>query len=117
MAASSSSRLAAPASRALPDAAAAGASDGLRLALNVGAMLIAFVSLIALVNLLLGSAGGLFGFGDLSLQLILGYVFAPVAFAIGVPWREVRVTADTPAKAAPSEKSSTSESAPASSNA
>ena len=71
------------------DAAASGAADGLRLALNVGAMLIAFVSLIALVNLLLGSAGGLFGFGDLSLQLILGYVFAPVAFAIGVPWREV----------------------------
>jgi CNT family concentrative nucleoside transporter len=71
------------------DAAASGAADGLRLALNVGAMLIAFISLIALVNLLLGSAGGLFGLEDLSLQLILGYVFAPVAFAIGVPWREV----------------------------
>ena len=71
------------------DAAASGAADGLRVALNVGAMLIAFVSLIALANLLLGSVGGLFGAGDLSLQLILGYVFAPVAFAIGVPWREV----------------------------
>lgn len=48
-------------------------------------MLIAFVSLIALSNLLLGSLGGLFGFGELSLQLVLGYVFAPVALVIGVP--------------------------------
>ena len=71
------------------DDAASGAADGLRLALNVGAMLIAFVSLIALVNLLLGSLGGLFGFDELSLQLVLGYVFAPVAFVIGVPWGEV----------------------------
>ena len=71
------------------DAAASGAADGLRLALNVGAMLIAFVSLIALANLLLGSLGGLFGADELSLQLILGYVFAPVAFVIGVPWSEV----------------------------
>ena len=70
------------------DAAASGAADGLRLALNVGAMLIAFISLLALLNLILGSIGGLFGFGDLSLQLILGYVFAPVAFVIGVPWNE-----------------------------
>jgi CNT family concentrative nucleoside transporter len=71
------------------DAAARGAAEGLRLALNVGAMLIAFISLLALLNLILGSMGGLFGFGDLSLQLILGYVFAPVAFVIGVPWNEV----------------------------
>ncbi len=70
------------------DAAARGASDGLRLALNVGAMLIAFISLIALLNLILGAIGGLFGFGDLSLELILGYVFAPIAFVIGVPWAE-----------------------------
>jgi nucleoside permease NupC len=70
------------------DAAASGGADGLRLALNVGAMLIAFISLLALLNLILGSIGGLFGFGDLSLQLILGYVFAPVAFVIGVPWNE-----------------------------
>src|SRR3712207_2549501 len=52
-------------------------------------MLIAFISLIALLNLILGTVGGLFGFGELSLQLILGYVFAPVAFVIGVPWNEV----------------------------
>jgi CNT family concentrative nucleoside transporter len=51
-------------------------------------MLIAFISLLALLNLILVSIGGLFGFGDLSLQLILGYVFAPVAFVIGVPWNE-----------------------------
>ncbi|WP_214884995.1 MULTISPECIES: NupC/NupG family nucleoside CNT transporter [unclassified Exiguobacterium] len=70
------------------DAAARGASDGLFLALNVGAMLLAFVSLIALVNLILGSVGGLFGFDGLSLQLILGYVFAPLAFVIGVPWAD-----------------------------
>ncbi len=71
------------------DAAASGAADGLRLALNVGAMLIAFVSLIALANLLLGSLGGLVGFEGLSLQLILGYIFAPVALVIGVPPREI----------------------------
>lgn len=70
------------------DAAARGASDGLFLALNVGAMLLAFVSLIALVNLILGGIGGLFGFDGLSLQLILGYVFAPLAFVIGVPWAD-----------------------------
>jgi len=70
------------------DAAARGASDGLFLALNVGAMLLAFVSLIALVNLILGGIGGLFGFGDLTVQLILGYVFAPLAFVIGVPWAD-----------------------------
>jgi concentrative nucleoside transporter, CNT family len=66
-----------------------GAADGLRLALNVGAMLIAFVSLIALLNLNLGAACGIFGYDELTLQLILGYVFAPVAFVIGVPWNEV----------------------------
>lgn len=70
------------------DAAAAGASDGLWLALNVGAMLIAFISLIALLNLILGSAGGLFGFPDLTFEAILGYVFAPVMLVIGVPWGE-----------------------------
>ena len=70
------------------DAAAAGATDGLYLALNVGAMLIAFISLIALVNLILGSLGGLVGLPDLTFQLILGYIFAPLMFLIGVPWEE-----------------------------
>lgn len=70
------------------DAAARGASDGLKLALNVGAMLLAFIALIALVNGILGLFGGLFGYSDLSLQAILGILFSPLAFAIGVPWAE-----------------------------
>jgi concentrative nucleoside transporter, CNT family len=70
------------------DAAAGGALDGLRLALNVGAMLIAFISLIALINVILTNLGGLFGFEDLTFQLILGYIFAPLMFIIGVPWNE-----------------------------
>ncbi|MPY68205.1 NupC/NupG family nucleoside CNT transporter [Deinococcus sp. SDU3-2] len=70
------------------DAAARGASDGLGLALNVGAMLIAFIGLIALLNTLLGALGGVFGFPDLSVQLLLGYLFAPLAFVMGVPWGE-----------------------------
>ncbi len=51
-------------------------------------MLIAFISLIALINLILGSIGGLVGFEDLTFQLILGYIFAPIMFIIGVPWNE-----------------------------
>jgi CNT family concentrative nucleoside transporter len=64
------------------DAAAKGASDGLKLALNVGAMLLAFIALIALVNGILGI------FGGITLEQILGYLFAPIAFAVGVPWSE-----------------------------
>ena len=70
------------------DAAANGASTGLQLALNVGAMLLAFIALIALINGLLGFVGGLFGFEQLSIELILSYIFAPLAFVIGVPWEE-----------------------------
>ena len=70
------------------DAAARGAAEGLNLALVVGALLIAFISLIALLNAVLGFFGGLFGFPDLTFELILGYAFAPVAFVIGVPWSE-----------------------------
>ena len=70
------------------DAIASGTLEGLQIALTVGAMLIAFISLIALINILLGGVGGLFGFPDLSFQLILGYIFAPIAFVIGVPWGE-----------------------------
>ncbi|MGG3736678.1 NupC/NupG family nucleoside CNT transporter [Aeribacillus pallidus] len=70
------------------DAAARGASVGLQLALNIGAMLLAFIALIALINGLLGWVGGWFGYDQLSLEVILGYVFAPIAFAIGVPWDE-----------------------------
>jgi CNT family concentrative nucleoside transporter len=63
------------------DAAGRGTSEGLHLALNVGAMLISFVALIAMVNALLGVVG-------LSMQQIFGWVFAPVAWALGVPWRD-----------------------------
>ncbi|GAA4880571.1 NupC/NupG family nucleoside CNT transporter [Serinicoccus chungangensis] len=70
------------------DAAASGAADGLKLALNIGAMLLAFISLIALVNLLIGTVGGWFGQPDITFEQILGYVFAPIMTVIGVPWSE-----------------------------
>jgi len=70
------------------DAAATGASSGLKLAANVGAMLLAFIGLIALVNGVVGGVAGLFGFPDLTLQAILGTLFAPLAWVIGVPWSE-----------------------------
>ncbi|MGA8047901.1 MAG: nucleoside transporter C-terminal domain-containing protein, partial [Dermatophilaceae bacterium] len=70
------------------DAAAGGAADGLRLAATIGAMLLAFISLIALINLILGTLGGLVGIEDLTFELILGYVFAPLMLLIGVPWAE-----------------------------
>jgi len=70
------------------DAAANGTLDGLRLAVNVGALLLAFISLIALGNGLLSGLGALVGHPDVTLQKILGYIFAPVAFAVGVPWSE-----------------------------
>lgn len=73
------------------DAAAGGAAVGLQLALNVGAMLLAFVGLIALVNGILGGVGGWFGMPELTLELILGYVFSPLAFLIGVPWEEATI--------------------------
>jgi CNT family concentrative nucleoside transporter len=70
------------------DAAGRGTSEGLHLALNVAAMLISFVALIALTNALLGHIGGWFGHAGLSLQAIFGRVFAPVAWTLGVPWRD-----------------------------
>ena len=70
------------------EAMAGGASAGMQLALNVGAMLIAFVGLIALVNGILGGIGGWFGYGDLTLQSIFGWIFKPLAYLIGVSWDE-----------------------------
>ena len=70
------------------DAAAAGASSGMMLALNVGAMLIAFVGLIALANGITGGIGAWFDMPELTIQMILGWVFSPLAFVIGVPWHE-----------------------------
>jgi CNT family concentrative nucleoside transporter len=69
------------------DAAGRGTHEGLHLALNVGAMLISFLALIALLNALLGyipAPGG----GGLSLERIFGWIFAPIAWAMGVPWRD-----------------------------
>lgn len=70
------------------DAAAKGATAGLMLAANVGAMLVAFIALIALANGGLGGIGAWFGFPELSIELILGYLFSPIAFLIGIPWSE-----------------------------
>ena len=63
------------------DAAGRGTGEGLHLAMNVGAMLISFLALVALVNAILGTVG-------LSLQMIFGWAFAPVAWSMGVPWRD-----------------------------
>lgn len=70
------------------EAASSGATVGLKIAVMVGAMLIAFVGLIALVNGIVGGIGGWFGHPQWSLQSLLGAVFAPLAYLIGVPWNE-----------------------------
>ena len=69
-------------------AAAAGTSDGLRLAVNIGAMLIAFVALIALFNGMVGGLFGLFGIEGITLQFLLGKLFQPLMFVLSVPWAE-----------------------------
>jgi CNT family concentrative nucleoside transporter len=74
--------------RGVIEAAAAGAGQGMQLALNVGAMLIAFVALVALLNALLGWAGGFVGQPELSVQRILGTLLRPLAWLMGVPWAE-----------------------------
>ncbi len=70
------------------EAAAQGAQTGVKLAVAVGAMVLAFVALVALANGLLGWAGGLFGYPELSFQGLLGWAFAPVMFLLGIPWDE-----------------------------
>jgi CNT family concentrative nucleoside transporter len=89
----------------LVDAAGRGTGEGLHLAMNVGAMLISFLALVALTNALLGAAGGWLHahvptvswtfnawlgtpLNQLSLQAILGWIFGPIAWALGVPWRD-----------------------------
>jgi CNT family concentrative nucleoside transporter len=69
-------------------AAAQGAQTGVKLAVAVGAMVLAFVALVALANGLLGGFGNWIGIPDLSFQRLVGYVFAPVMYLIGVPWKE-----------------------------
>ncbi|OBX03592.1 nucleoside transporter NupC [Gallibacterium genomosp. 3] len=80
------------------DAAAMGASSGMQLAMNVGAMLLAFIALIALLNGIIGGVADWFGYGsgsldhkELNLQTILGWIFRPLAYVIGVPWNEAEV--------------------------
>ena len=73
------------------DAAATGALSGLHLALNVGAMLVAFTALIAMLNAFVGWVGGLFGFDMLTIELVLGYIMQPVAWALGIPWSEASI--------------------------
>ncbi len=70
------------------DAVSSGAIEGMKLVLNVGAMLIAFLGLLAMFNALLGWLGGLVGFPQFSLELIMSYLLAPVAWLMGIPWAD-----------------------------
>ena len=70
-------------------AAASGTTDGLRLAANIGAMLVAFIALIALFNGLVGWVAGWFGY-ELTLQMILGWLFAPLMYLLNIPWAEAQ---------------------------
>lgn len=70
------------------DAAATGASEGLKLSVNVGAMLLSFIALIALLNGLLSGAGNLIGMPHLTFEYIIGHLNAPIAWLLGVPWED-----------------------------
>ncbi len=70
------------------DAAAGGALTGLKLAMNIGAMLVAFIALIALINGLIGGTAGIFGYEGLTLEQILGWLLAPLAWVLGTPWHD-----------------------------
>jgi len=70
------------------DAAASGAVSGMKLAVNIGAMLIAFIALIALLNGAFSGISSMFGLPEMTIQMMLGYIFAPVAFVLGIPWDE-----------------------------
>ena len=76
------------------DAITRGTRDGLDICLNVGAILIAFIALVSLLNSLLGILGGWIGVSDLSLQLILGYIFFPIVWLMGVPLSETLASAE-----------------------
>ena len=76
------------------DAITRGTRDGLDICLNVGAILIAFIALVSLLNSLLGIFGGWIGISDLSLQLILGYIFFPIVWLMGVPLSETLASAE-----------------------
>ncbi|MEC9109557.1 MAG: nucleoside transporter C-terminal domain-containing protein [Pseudomonadota bacterium] len=70
------------------EAAAQGTQTGVKLAVAVGAMVMVFVALVALANGILGGIGGMFGYPDVSFQQLLGLVFAPVMYLIGIPWEQ-----------------------------
>ena len=70
------------------EAAAQGTQTGVKLAVAVGAMVMVFVALVALANGILGGIGGMFGYPDVSFQQLLGFVFAPVMYLIGIPWEQ-----------------------------
>ena len=72
-------------------AAAQGAQTGVKLAVAVGAMVLAFVALVALANGILGGVGGWFGYPDLSFQQLLGYLFSPVMYLLNIPWNEAQI--------------------------
>ena len=76
------------------DAITRGTRDGLDICLNVGAILIAFIALVSLLNSILGIAGGWVGITDLSLQLILGYIFFPIVWLMGIPLSETLASAE-----------------------
>lgn len=76
------------------EAAANGAADGVRLALNIGGMLIAFVALIAMVNGILGGVGHLIGQDGWSLNAVLGAIFSPLMYLLGIPWSEAGAAGD-----------------------
>ncbi|MGV2621977.1 UNVERIFIED_CONTAM: NupC/NupG family nucleoside CNT transporter [Halobacillus marinus] len=69
------------------DAIANGATAGLKLVLNIGAILLSFIAILALMNGIIGYVGGFFGI-SITIEKLLGYLFAPMAFVIGVPWEE-----------------------------
>lgn len=76
------------------EAIANGASTGLNLALHVGAMLLAFVGMLALINGLLGVVGGFLGMEHLSLGLVLGTLLKPLAFMLGIPWSQAGIAGE-----------------------
>jgi CNT family concentrative nucleoside transporter len=71
-------------------AAAVGSADGVKLAVNIGAMLVAFIALIALLNGLLGGLAGLVGIESLTLQQIFGWLFSPLMYLLSIPWNEAQ---------------------------
>ena len=73
------------------DAAASGALTGLQIAMAVGAMLLAFIAMIAMVNGIIGGIASLFGQDGITIEMMLGYLFQPLAWLLGVPWAEANI--------------------------